>query len=91
MGLSGNWAWEGPCDGVGGAIKKSANIAVKSGTVISDGNSFFPGLTNHLTPFHVYLCELQMWHMLNVHYARPNLLLVYLSAIALGHLMASCT
>jgi hypothetical protein len=32
---------KGPCDGVGGSIKKGADIAVKAGHTISDGKEFY--------------------------------------------------
>ena len=32
---------KGPCDGLGGSVKKSAEIAIKSGSIISSGQDFY--------------------------------------------------
>ena len=52
FGTAASWQWleaghgKGPCDGVGGSVKKMAENAVKAGAIISDTNTFFSHFTS---------------------------------------------
>ena len=62
FGLKASWSWleaghgKGPCDGVGGSVKKKADNLIKSGVIIRDANEFcqaFEGSSSTVKLLHV--------------------------------------